>query len=179
VKCALSFFFVFVVAVCAMKAQQSDMSTHEVHDSTELIAGTHHQELVPDLTAWRLYLLSLRGTDPDHVGKSVASSSQLRRLKLDREHTERFTLEVVKFKTRYDNFISEYNEIVYAALRRGEMPDFETLLRERDTIVADTQERIKVALGDTNYGQLHAVIDSEKLRMKVVPTRPTAGGAIR
>jgi len=144
---------------------------HQQHSTmdTRTIDGALHPELIPDTTAYRLYLFAV--STPPNPAATDRKRQHAHLIKSGIEDNDCQILVGIlsDFRSRYDELVAQYNATATAALARGETTDIRTLLKAFDDLVQSTRDTINARLTPIGAAQLHSFIISEKKNMKVQP----------
>ena|SRR5258706_1424981 len=156
----------------ALSAQvfAQDISTwgeHARHSPSATIDGSTNPELIPDGTAYRLFLLTVAPVPDQSSSDEKRQRAHLRRIGLSERDNSAFLVIAGLFQARYADFIRRYNEAAEAAAAKGTAPEYETLLLERDSLVQDMRQRLQLALSPEGFQRLHAHVQQEKRAMKI------------
>lgn len=145
---------------------QSDPASHH-HPESGLIDGAVHPELIPDLTAYRLYFVAVSRPPAPSDNEIKHQAAQLSKIGL--QDTDRgIVIDILaSFNSRYHDLIKDYNEVATAAWNRGEHPDAASLSAERDRLVQSTCDGLKAALSPDGWTRLDSHVKSEKQKMKI------------
>jgi hypothetical protein len=145
------------------------LSTHVVGRlAAGVIDGSQNPQQIPDSTAYRLVLINVsEGPNPTEEQKA-RQLAFLRASGLDNNDIEAALPVLAKFKSEYSDLISRYNESVAASNASGRSPNVTAFLYQRDTLVQSTRDALGVALSADGMTSLHAHVQHEKTKMKVV-----------
>ena len=163
------------IAVAALtynsSAQRLDEGNHSrthVHSTDAgLIDGAQHPELIPDSTAYRLFLITV-SEKPNPTSKEAERQlAFLTAAGLDRDDIEAAIPILATFKAQYTDLIAGYNKAVASANATGIAPDLATFLQRRDSLVQSTRDALASALTHAGMDLVHAHVQREKRKMKV------------
>jgi hypothetical protein len=160
-----------LLAVCPIDTfgqhQHSQDNSIVSNSDAEMIDGSVHPELIPDLTAYRLYLVAIsempNPTDEQnkrqlaHLGKIGFGTSDLK------SAITVFT----DFKVQYTALIANYNASTEAALRVGATTDVKAFLAQRDELVQVTRDKLKALITPEGMARMDKQVQSEKKQMRV------------
>lgn len=143
------------------------LSQHPEHVTTQpadLIDGAKTPDLIPDLTAWRLWLLSVTAED----SKRPELSESRRRAFLRAAGIPGIEIPaaeevIAQFPKDYGALVDGYNR----RLNAGQNPSVSEFRAQRDALVQAVQNTLSGKLGTTTLGKLRKHINGEKARMKV------------
>lgn len=137
------------------------------HASSAVIDGASNPELIPDLTAYRLFLVAVsRPPDPPD-NEVIHQAVQLSKIGLQEADRKATIIILASFNSRYHDFINSYNEAATAAWARGEHLDAASFLADRDRLVQSTCDALKAGLSSDGWSRLDAHVKGEKQRMKI------------
>jgi hypothetical protein len=146
------------------------------HSQTKMISGKDHPELIPDLTAYRLFFIA-NGELPNpsevrkarqeaFLGKIGADGADHKAL-VQTDH-QALVQTLDDFKVKFTAMVDEYNARVEAAVKTGgSLPDQEEFLKQRDRLVQLTRDRLKLDLSADGMSKLDAHVQHEKSRMQI------------
>jgi hypothetical protein len=155
-----------VFFVVGQALPQQAQTTHQ-HPQPAIIDGSAHPELISDLTAYRLWLVSVsRGPSPTAL---EATHQQAQIDKVGVRDADRKTLisTLTTFNIQYQNLIKSFNTEAKAAWATGESPDTAAFLLQRDQIVQSTIDELKTHLGGSGWANLTAHVNREKAHMRI------------
>jgi hypothetical protein len=162
---------IFVAAILygCLAAAQSAESAPAAHQHTQpnVIDGAVHPEMIPDSTAYRLYLVMVsRPVSPTDPQKK-RREAQLGKIGL--QDADRKALDVIlgNFHSEYQNLIQTFNQKATAAWARGERPDTESLRLQRDQLVQSTHDALNATLTAKGKEILDTHVQNEKKHMKI------------
>jgi len=132
-----------------------------------MIDGETHPELIPDATAYRLYMLTVSTMPNATTDEHARQASHIAALRL--HNADRITLTTIltDFKSRYSEMISEFNASATAAIARGEAPDIKTFLQKRNDLVQFVMTTLRLSLSPDGMKKLDSHIQLQKRSMKV------------
>jgi hypothetical protein len=161
----LCFFLTLIVSLVgyasARPQQTGDTSSPT---SEDIIDGSKNPELIPDLSAYRLWLLAVSADVQDQPDRSAnARQSHLRAAHiLDADISEADTI-LLQFRSNYDQLLANYNQSVAA----GEQPSLSLFVTQRDLLVQATVGALQSKMAPASFSSLQAHIQAEKAHMKI------------
>lgn len=153
--------------VGAATAQHSEMPAAHVHTSPGVIDGALHPDMIPDLTAYRLYFVAVSpasNAGPDEKARELA---HLRQIGLSDPDLDRLMSVLSDFKAQYSDMIARYNEVAERNTEVGITPDRKGFLARRDELVRMTRDRLQTLLNPEGLSRLDNHVQREKRKMKV------------
>jgi len=151
-----------VLLVFALGARGQNSPPHHQLAAPNMIDGAAHPELIPDSTAYRLYLVAVStGQNPTEAEQTHQRAHLMRTGLVD---TDRQILTGVlsDFRAKYDALVADYN----ASAKADSTTDVHTLLKKLDDLVQSTRDTIGARLSAGGAAKLHAFVVSEKKNMK-------------
>jgi hypothetical protein len=147
---------------------------HHHQKSATVIDGATNPEMIPDDTAFRLWLVTVSTLPNSTEQERERQAAHLSRLNLV-SPLDRPVLQSIltDFKTQYTSLISRYNEAQEAAWARGvvspeqQQSDLKLFLQQRDDLVATTRAAISKQLSADGANHVTAHVQSEKQHMKL------------
>ena len=139
--------------------------------AANLIDGSQHPELIPDSTAYRLYLLTISELPNASEQDRNRQNAHLAKLRLNDKDRQTLITVLAEFKSQHTTLVNRYNQAATAALARGIQPDPTTFLQQRDDLVQATQNAIQRILGADGMLRLDAHVQAEKQRMTIYKTK--------
>jgi hypothetical protein len=151
----------------SVSAQNSPPQHQHSVNTAGMINGEIHPELIPDATAYRLYLLTI-STMPNPTNEDRArQDSHIALLHLlDADRQALITI-LTDFKVRYASLVAQYNEAATAAQARGEAPDIKIFLQKRKDLVHSVMASLRLSLSTDAMAKLDSHIQLQKSSMKV------------
>lgn len=165
----------FVVSVFAVGTWAQSPQHHAIDPSqVTVVDGSKNPELIPDSTAYRLWLLTVslppNATDADRT----LQQAHLSKLRLLADADRLALLSVLtEFKSKYLALVGNFNEAETAALLKGNHADKASFLRQREALVSDTRITIKQLLTPDGADRVDAHVKGEKQHMQI---HTTGGG---
>jgi hypothetical protein len=157
----------FLPASINLTAQDTppDHQHHQVAGTT--IDGAEHPELIPDLTAYRLYLLAVSEPPSPTEGQRLRQEARLK--KVGMKDFDRLALIniLASFNLQYHSLIDSYNKAATEAWTHQQRTDPGPLRFELDSLVQSTHDAIRGTLSDDSWTRLDAHVQGEKKRMKI------------
>lgn len=167
---------VFPLTANAQQSSQSSMPGMQ-HSTPGTIYGKDHPELIPDNTAYRLYLTvigEMPNASPQRKERQMAFASKA---PLSASDVKALIVIADWYKTRWTAMVNDNNSKVAAANEDGTpLPDGKAFLAQRDALVDHARDLLKKSLPATSMGRLDAHIQSEKRHMTVNLPLPQEGG---
>jgi hypothetical protein len=157
------------VSSCLAQTQVPPAHQRVAGNPAPTIDGSAHPELIPDSTAYRLWLVvvSLPANASEEDKKRQAG--HLAPLGLRDADRQALVTILAEFKSQYASLIDQYNQSAEAAMARNELADIETFLLRRDALVQSTRDALKRALSPDAWDRVDLRVQGEKKRMKVSP----------
>jgi len=166
-------FIAAIISGC-LAAAQSTAPAPPAHQHTQanmaqtnIIDGAVHPEMIPDLTAYRLYLAMVSRPPAPTDDQVKRQEAQLRKTGLQDGDRKRLVATLSNFYSEYQNLIQTFNQEATSAWARGERPDMESLRVQRDQLVQSTHDALKAALTAKGWTLLDAHVQNEKKHMKI------------
>jgi hypothetical protein len=129
-----------------------------------MIDGKDHPELIPDLTAYRLFLMALS----QHIGATEIEKQRLAAyvsmIHISDQDSQALLTVLVSFHDRYMKLVQDFNK---EATARGTSFDPAPILHERDLLVQATHDSLKSVLSADGWSGLDNHIQGEKANMKI------------
>lgn len=148
--------------VTAAAAQQS--TPHNMMATQDFIDGAKNPELIPDGTAWRLWLISVTAEDEQHPELQVARMRAfLRATAIQESDLPAAEQALAHFKADYAALIDSYNK----RMNSGENISMSEFTLQRDALIQATQTSLLGKLSTTSSGRLKSHVVREKTRMKI------------
>lgn len=163
---------IFLVAVFSMShsAQSQDNTPTHQHIMPlmpPVIDGAAHPELIPDLTAYRLYLVMVSRPAAPTDNEVKRQNLQIAKVGLQDSDSKALVVVLTTFHSEYQSLVQAYNEEATEAWNHGEKPDAAPFLLRRDQLVESTLGKLKATLTPNGWERLDAHVHNEKRRMKV------------
>lgn len=125
--------------------------------------------MIPDITAYRLILISLSKPPSPTIEETQHQNAQLLKIGLSESDHKEVVSILANFNSEYRNLIQSYNEEATAANARGERADINYLRLERDQLVQSTYDALKSALSANGWTRFDSYVQGEKAHMKISP----------
>lgn len=135
--------------------------------NSDVIDRGKNPELVPDSTAYRLFLLTAGQGSKATTEKRLKQKGILQPIGLSDEEVEVVEGILDQFKDDYTKMVSEYNASVIEANNRGESPDLRTFLERRDFLVQQTRDLLTSSLSNEAMSRFDSHVQAEKRHMTV------------
>ncbi|HKO18411.1 MAG TPA: hypothetical protein VJU82_05960 [Acidobacteriaceae bacterium] len=134
-----------------------------------VINGKDHPEQIPDAIAYRLYFTTVGELPNPTDARQKRQRAYLGQIGgLSKNDSDALVRIVDDFKVKFTAMVAAYNAEVAAAVQAGSaLPDTGTFLAERDQLVQDTRDRLKVALSANAMVNLDAHVQFEKQHMAI------------
>ncbi len=164
-RCIATLTFLAVLSgVCPANAQ-SNMPAH--HAPVRVIDGAVNPELIPDLTAYRLYLLTI--SKPPNPTDEQTKRTDADTRKAGLQEPDRLSLVAIAddFNYQYHNMVKAYNDAATAAWKQGQRSDLPAFRRQRDQLVQSTIDRLNHTLTPGGWSTFNTYVQAEKRRMKI------------
>jgi hypothetical protein len=150
---------VFCTAALSQQAHQ--------HPQPAMVDGSVHPELIPDLTAYRLWLVSVsRGSNPTE-NEVKHQSAQIARVRIGDEDRKTLISTLTTFRLQYQNLIQSFNAEATAAWAKGDAPNVAAFQLRRDQLVQSIHDALKANLSANAWETLDGHIKGEKSQMKI------------
>jgi hypothetical protein len=146
---------------------KTSASHHHVKVVTSLIDGAQHPELIPDSTAYRLFLIMVSEPQNATAEESERQLAFLRAAGLEDADIQAAIPILAKFKVRYSDLMKRYNASVDRANAGGSAPGLANLLRSRDRLVQTARDQLAAVLSEEAISRFHAHIQKEKTGMTI------------
>jgi hypothetical protein len=170
----------YVLAVCccvlvcgfSSQAQSQNSTAHQLAQVAVIkVDGAEHPELIPDSTAYRLYLLAVSELPNASQEERSRQDAHLGMLNISARDHLAIIGALAEFKSAYVALVSRYNKSAEAALAAGMQPDEKTFLLQRDDLVQTTRNAIKRLLTTEGMVRFDAHVQGEKNRMSIHSTK--------
>jgi hypothetical protein len=148
-------------------AEAQNASVVHQHIPAKMIDGAMHPELIPDLAAYRLYLVMVSKPPNLTDVQKRKQEAQLGKINLQEPDKQALLAVLADFNYEYRNLIQTYNELATAAWAHGERSDINPFRQQRDQLVQSTHDALKTKLTAAGWGRLDAFVLSEKKHMKI------------
>jgi hypothetical protein len=154
-----------VLSVFALGAWAQNPVPHQHSVApANLIDGSKNPELVPDSTAYRLFLLNHSVPTNSSEEDRKIQSAHLAKAKLDVNDWQPVLTVLASFRSQYDAWLSRYNA---AATGQGASFDPTPFLQQREDLVQSTRDMLKRSLSAVGMLRLDAHVQTEKKFMQV------------
>lgn len=168
---------ILLLLPAAVLAQQSStanppMSMPGMNHSapSAIIDGKDHPELIPDSVAYRLYFITVGELPHPTDARKKRQRAFLGKVHgLPQSDSDAVVRVLEDFKVKFASMVAAYNSQVEAAMKAGgtNLPDGTAFLAERDQLVQDTRDRLKLALSAQGMANLDAYVQAEKRAMRI------------
>lgn len=146
---------------------QAAESPAHTHTASSIIDGSLHPELIPNLTAYRLWLVAVSAPPLPTDEQSKRQNAQLARVGLQDSDRKKLIGILADFHAKYQALIQQYNVEATTEMARGEKPDVASMRLQRDELVQSIHDQIKAVLTAEDWSRLDAHVQNEKRRMKI------------
>lgn len=158
----LLWLFPLILSVSAL----AQSPAHDHADHADIIDGSKTPDAIPDVTAWRLWLLSVTAKDPKHPElDQVRQDSYLLGAGFEEEDLPLIRQVVNDFRMAYDSMVEDHNSATAAGLK----PSLASLKARRNSMVSETRASLLSGKAETAE-RVKKFIDGEKQHMKVSKT---------
>jgi hypothetical protein len=171
-KAIITLLSLFVFAVGAW-AQTSPPVHH--HPDMAVIDGSKNPELIPDATAYRLWLVTVSTLPNATEQERMGQKAHLAKLQL-KNASDYLSLQTIlsEFKSQYVSLINRYNESATAALAHGLNPDEALFLQQRNDLVFAARTAIAFRLSSEGVTLINTHVQDEKKHMQLHTTKEGA-----
>jgi hypothetical protein len=126
-----------------------------------------HPELIPDLTAYRLWFVSVsRGIDPT-TDEVRHQSAQIDRVGIGDVDRKALISILTTFTLQYQALIQSFNAEATDAWAKGEAPNVAAFQLQRDQLIQSIHDALKANLSAGAWAALDAHVKGEKSSMKI------------
>jgi hypothetical protein len=138
------------------------------HSRVNVIDGREHPELIPDSVAYRMYFLTVGEFPNPTDARKKRQSAFLSKARLSDKDSSTVVRVLEDFRVKFASMATAYNAQVEAAVKAGTgLPDGNVFMAQRDRLVQDTRDRLKLALSVNGMANLDAHIQTEKANMRL------------
>ena len=162
-----------VFAVFALGAWAQSPAPQHQHPVLTVIDGAKNPELIPDSTAYRLWLVTVSLPPNSTEKQRTFQQAHLKKLRLTGPDSPALLSVLTEFKSQYLSLIALYNESAKAALLNGSQADQKGFLQQRDDLVSSTRAAIAQRLTQEGAARIDAHVQGEKSHIQLHAT----GGA--
>jgi len=174
IRYAITVLILFVLALGTW-AQNSPPQHQHQHLNMTVVDGAKNPELIPDSTAYRLWLVTVSLPANASDADRVIQQAHLKNVNLTNSEDHQQLINVLtEFKTQYLDLIAKYNESAKTALLQGGQLDQVVFQEQRDALVANARAAISSRLTPQGANRIDAHIQGQKIHMKI---HTTTGGA--
>jgi len=145
---------------------QASPAQHQ-HVAPRLIDGAVHPELIPDSTAYRLYLAAVSTAPNPTEAEQKRQTVNVMKTGLSDTDQQLFISILADFRAKYDALLAAYNDSAKAASAHNETVDIHPLLTKLDGLVQSTRDAINARLSSQGAMRLNSFVLAEKKNMKV------------
>jgi hypothetical protein len=132
-----------------------------------MIDGSNTPDLIPDSTAYRLWLVAVSQPPGASEEKKRYQNAALKMLGLNDVDRQTVEFALADFKSQYLELIEEHNQEARQALASNSLPDLEGFLLRRSALVQSTCDRLNLYLSKEGLSRVDAHVKAEKRHMKV------------
>lgn len=161
------------LSVFALGAWAQTSPPQHIHPDVTVVDGAKNPELIPDSTAYRLWLVTV-SVPPNATEKDrTFQQAHLKKLQLTDADNLELRSVLTEFKSQYLSLIGRYNESAKAALLHGGQADEKSFLQQRDDLVSSTRDAIAQRLTHEGAARIDTHVQGEKSHIQF----HTTGGA--
>jgi hypothetical protein len=162
-----------VLSVFALGTWAQTSTSQHQHPNENVVDGAKNPELIPDSTAYRLWLVTV-SLPPNATEKErTFQQAHLKKLQLTDADNLKLLSVLTEFKSQYLDLIGRYNESAKAALRHGGQTDEKPFLQQRDDLVSSTRDEIAQRLTHEGAARIEVHVQGEKNHIQL---HTTGGG---
>jgi hypothetical protein len=155
-------------AIAQQNAPVTPPTTHQhLTPDTAMIDGKDHPEQIPDLTAYRLYLLAISRPAAPTAAEQQSQAIHLKMAHLSDKDTQALIPILASFHESYMKLIEEFNKQAEAENAKGQYLDPSQLIRDRDTLVQSIHDTLKSVLSPNGWSRIDTHIQRQKRMMKI------------
>lgn len=137
------------------------------HPAIKLIDGAVNPELIPDSTAYRLFLLTV-STPPNPTDEQKKrQAAHLAKVGLGEKDLQALLPILSNFHVTYHELINSYNKAAMAAAAQGQRSDLNAFYKQRDQLVQSTHDAIKRGVSANAWDRFDIHIKGQKKRMRI------------
>lgn len=139
------------------------------HGQSEMISGKDHPELIPDLTAYHLYFITVGELPNPSANRLARQKAYLAKMPGMRQEDSQTIAKIIgAYKLQWTAMVNDYNARVDGAVRiKAPLPDSAAFLRQRDQLVQQYVDTLRKALSPEGMAQFEAHIQSEKVHITI------------
>lgn len=153
------------------RAQAAPSIVHQHSaDNISVIDGKDHPELIPDLTAYRLHLLSVARPAMPTPDEAKSQAIHLGMIKLSDKDNQAAVAILASFYAEYHRLIDEFNKRATTAYDQGKLVDpavQKAFLAARDLLVQTTHDTLQSTLSTQGWQQWDDHVHQEKSKMQI------------
>jgi hypothetical protein len=166
---AIVFFYCAVALAQLPKDKLDGMSSTHMHSNfaNDMIDGAQHPELIPDVVAYRLFLLGISEPPNAPEERKPRQLAFLRSAGLDEKDIKEAIPILAGFKQEYKQMIDQYNHSVLEANAKHSSPDLEGLIVRRDELVRSTRDALKRTISTAGMAQFDEHVQLQKRNIKI------------
>jgi hypothetical protein len=166
-------FLNLLLLLVTMSLSAQSLQAHGPHDMStmqapnEVIDGAKTPELIPDETAYRMFLVVASEPLDASPQRKARQRAVLGPMQLsDKEYSAAVEV-LAKFKAQYNAMIEHYNKSVEEANAAGRSTDIASFRAQLDALVQATRQGLAAKLAPDTMTRFHAHVQGEKRFMKV------------
>lgn len=161
---------VLVLSVFAFGAWAQTSLPQHTHPNVTVVDGAIRPELIPDTTAYRLWLTSV-SLPPNATDKQRHfQQGHLTKVQLSSADYQELLSVLTDFRTHYLALIAIYNKSAKAALLNGGQADLKGFLQQLDDLVSSTRDAITQRLSQEGAARIEAHVQGEKSHIQLHTT---------
>jgi hypothetical protein len=132
-----------------------------------MIDGKDHPEQIPDLVAYRLYLLAVSRSATPTEAERKSQAAHLGMIHLSDQDNQAIFPVLSSFRAQYQKLVDDFNRDAEAAQARGIALDPAQMLHARDLLVQSTHDLLKSMLSVDGWALMDAYVQLQKQFMKI------------
>lgn len=148
---------------------QNNQPTHQ-HETAGIIDGKDHPELIPDLTAYKMFFVTsgqLPTATPNEL--AIQQGRVQNKLQFSTGDAIKFILVTNEFRIHYERLVADHNKRADDAFAASQKPADDNIEGEIANLTAATVGKLQSVLSPEAAARLAAVVTAEKAHMKVMP----------
>jgi hypothetical protein len=137
---------------------------------TKMISGKDHPELIPDITAYRLFFISVGELSSPTEARKARQRAFLSKMgPLGVGDSQAVVQILEQFKVTFTRMVYDYNARVDTAVKSGSgLPDTDEFVKQRDQLVQQTYNDLKYAMTPGGMKRLETHVQNEKHHMQIM-----------
>lgn len=165
---AVTLVLLAIISITSPAQSQTTTPTHQHAMAGPAIDGSVHPELIPDLTAYRLWLVMVSVPPAPTDNQKYRQNLQIAKIGLSDSDQSLLVPILADFYTQYHKLIDDYNaEATAAWATHGQVPDIASMQSQRDQLVQSFHDQLRVALTSNSWILLNGHVQSQKKKMKL------------